>query len=49
MFELVLNSNNNKKIILYQKLKILWPLFMDGVQMYQGCRATTRRQFNFCH
>ena len=23
----------------------LWPLFMNGVQLPQGYRATTRRQF----
>ena len=26
-------------------LKTLWPLFMDGVQLSQGCRTSTRRQF----
>ena len=25
--------------------KTLWPLFMDGVQLSQSYRATTRRQF----
>ena len=29
--------------------KTLWPLFMDGVQLPQGYRATTRRQFTFYH
>ena len=28
-------------------VRVLWPLFMDGVQLSQGCRATMRRQFNF--
>ena len=27
--------------------KTLWPLFMDGIQLPQGYRTTTRRQFNF--
>ena len=27
----------------------LWPLFMDGVQLPQGCGATTRRQFTSYH
>ena len=25
----------------------LWPLFIDGIQVPQGCRVTTRRQFTF--
>ena len=25
----------------------LWPLFMDRVQLPEGCRATTRTQFTF--
>ena len=29
--------------------KTLWPLFVDVVQLSQGYRATTRRQFTFCH
>ena len=29
--------------------KTLWPLFMDGIQLLQGYRATTRRQLNFYH
>ena len=29
------------------KKKFLWYLFMDGVQLYQGYRATTRRQFTW--
>ena len=32
-----------------KKTLTLWPLFMDGVQLSQGCRATTRRQFPFYH
>ena len=29
--------------------KTLWLLFMDGFRLFQGYRATTRRQFNFYH
>ena len=29
--------------------KTLWPLFMDGVQLPQDYRATTRRKFTFYH
>ena len=29
--------------------KTLWPFFMDEVQLPQGYRATTRRQFTFFH
>ena len=29
--------------------KTLWSLFMDGVQLPQGYRVTTRRQFSFYH
>ena len=29
------------------KNKFLWYLFMDGVQLHQGYRATTRRQFTW--
>ena len=29
--------------------KNLWSLFMDRVQLHQGYRATTRRQFTFNH
>ena len=25
----------------------MWHLFMDGVQLTQGCRATSRRLFSF--
>ena len=39
--------------LLYLKLclkkKTLWPLFMDGVQLPQGYRGTSRRQFTFYH
>ena len=38
-----------KQIILYEKLKTLWPLFIDEVQLPQGNRATTMRQFIFYH
>ena len=31
------------------KKTTLQPLFMDGVQMPQGYRATSRRQFTFYH
>ena len=35
-------------IITKEKRKVtLWPLFVDGVQLSQGYRATTRRQFIF--
>ena len=30
-------------------IKALKPLVMDGVQLPQCYRATTRRQFTFCH
>ena len=30
-------------------LKTLWPLFIDGVQLCQGYRATSMRQFTFYH
>ena len=36
----------NKSI---KKKKTLFPLFMDGVQLSQGCRVTTRRQFTYYH
>ena len=35
----------NKKNI----LKTLWPLFMDEIQLPQGYRTTTRRNFTFYH
>ena len=34
---------------IYFLKKTLWPLFMDGAQLSQGYRATTRRQFTFYH
>ena len=34
-----------KQIILYEKLKTLWPLFIDEVQLPQGDRATTMRVY----
>ena len=34
---------------LQEKKKMLWILFMDGVQPSQDYRATTRRQFTFYH
>ena len=45
----LLPVKSKKEIILYEKLKTLWPLFMDGVQLSQGYRATKRRQFTFYH
>ena len=30
-----------------KKKETLWPFFMDGVKLYQGYRATTKRQFTF--
>ena len=29
--------------------KSLWPIFMDGVQLPQGYKATARKQFTFYH
>ena len=45
------NANKKMQITSYQKkLKTLWSLFMDGVQLPWGYRATTtRRQFTFYH
>ena len=40
-----LSSEYGFQIILYEKLKTLWSFSMDGVQMFQGYRANTRRQF----
>ena len=37
------NRNMTKYLL---KLQTLWPLFMDGVQLY-SCRATTRKQLTF--
>ena len=31
------------------KRKTLWPLFVDGVQLSQGYRANTKRQFTYYH
>ena len=31
------------------KKKTLWPIFIDGVQLSQGYRATMRRHFTFHH
>ena len=33
----------------FYSLKKIWPLLMDFLQLPQGHRATTRRQFTFCH
>ena len=33
----------------FLKKKALWPLFMDGIQLPQGYRATKRRHFTFYH
>ena len=30
-------------------IDLIWPLFIDGVQLSQGYRATTRRGFTFYH
>ena len=38
-----------KQNISYKKLKTLRPLFINGVQLSQGYRATARRQFTFYH
>ena len=46
---LLLPAKNKEKIILYENLKALWVLFMDGVQLSEGYRATARRQFAFYH
>ena len=40
--------NPGKSLILYEKLKVLWPLFIDGVHLSEGYRATMR-QFTFYH
>ena len=51
MFDWLLNTPLlpviKKQIILYEKYKTLWPLFMNGVQISQGYRATARKQFTF--
>ena len=41
-------DNSNSMIFALQK-NTLWPLFMDGIQLSQGYRATMRRQFTFYH
>ena len=38
-----------KQNILYKKLKTLGPLFISGVQLPQGYRATVKRKFPFYH
>ena len=40
---------NCKTKLQHKKTLTLWPLFMDGIQLSQGYRATTRRQFPFYH
>ena len=52
MFDWVVNTpllpvKNKETNHVIEKLKTLWPLFMDGVQLSQGYRATTRRHFTF--
>ena len=32
-----------------EKKNTLWPLFMDGVQLSQGCRATMKRSRSSCY
>ena len=54
MFGLVVNMpllpvRIKKQIILYEKLKTVWPLFINAVQLSQGYRCTTRRQVTFYH
>ena len=35
-------------ILLFKEtFKTLWPLFMDGVPLSEGCRATSSRQSTF--
>ena len=37
-----------RTILLFKKtFKTLWPPFMDGVPLSQGCRATSSRQSTF--
>ena len=36
-------------VLSLKEKKALWLLFMDGVQLPQGYRATTSRQFTFYH
>ena len=33
----------------YLIFKTLWPIFMNGVQLSQGYRATSGKQFTFYH
>ena len=42
-------SNVPKSCFFLKKKNPSWPLFMDQVQLPQGYRATTRRQFTFYH
>ena len=43
-------TQNKTKMCWQQKVqKTLWFLLMDGVQLSQGYRATTKRQFMFNH
>ena len=54
MFDWVVNTpllpvKNKETNHVIEKLKTLWPLFMDGVQLSQGYRATTRMHFTFYH
>ena len=37
------------KFLPQTQLNFLWSLFMDGVQLPQGYRATIRKQFTFYH
>ena len=45
-------NNVNEVVLVFLLLtlkKKIWPLFMDGVQLPQGYRATTTKQFTFYH
>ena len=42
LFQIVLYFSNKSSL-----KKTLWPLFMDGIQLSQGCRANKRRQYSF--
>ena len=33
----------------FEQKEALWPLFMDGIQLRQGYRATVRRDFTLYH
>ena len=56
-FETFKQHSGYKSLIAKHSMKInwqmfeknLWPLFMDGVQLSQGYRVTTKRQFTFYH